>query len=418
MRKCLIAFLCGLLVSFQVSAQNKVIKGRVTDETSNPVPNASVVIKGAKAGAVTDASGNYSISVPGSTTTLVFSSLNFANQEVVIGNKTEINVQLKASISTLQDVVVVGYGTTKKATLTGSVSTVKSAEIENTPFTSVDKALQGKVAGLQSVASSGQPGATQEIVIRGFSSISASNQPLWIVDGIILNTGDISRLQTTANILSTLNPNDIESVSVLKDAAATSIYGSRGANGVIIVTTKKGRSGKTRVRFDMEAGKSDIAYENSLYRPLNAQEYLDLTREGLVNLGASPAATASTLASLGLGNGVDFNWYDAVTRIAGQRLYNISLDGGNDKTSFFISAGNFFQEGTSINSKLKRNSFNVKINNKTTDKLTIGVNMNGGVVSQRAPLAGGAFGNPILSAYFLLPTRTPYNKDGSYNLIG
>lgn len=417
MRKCLIAFLCGLLVSFQVSAQNKVIKGRVTDETSNPVPNASVVIKGAKAGAVTDASGNYSISVPGSTTTLVFSSLNFANQEVVIGNKTEINVQLKASISTLQDVVVVGYGTTKKATLTGSVSTVKSAEIENTPFTSVDKALQGKVAGLQSVASSGQPGATQEIVIRGFSSISASNQPLWIVDGIILNTGDISRLQTTANILSTLNPNDIESVSVLKDAAATSIYGSRGANGVIIVTTKKGRSGKTRVRFDMEAGKSDIAYENSLYRPLNAQEYLDLTREGLVNLGASPAATASTLASLGLGSGVDFNWYDAVTRIAGQRLYNISLDGGNDKTSFFISAGNFFQEGTSINSQLKRNSFNVKINNKTTEKLTIGVNMNGGVVSQRAPLAGGAFGNPILSAYFLLPTRSAYNKDGSYNLI-
>jgi TonB-linked SusC/RagA family outer membrane protein len=413
MRKCLIAFLCGLLIHFQVDAQNKVIKGRVTDETNNPVPNASVVVKGAKAGAVTDANGVYSITVPTSTTTLVVSSLNFTSQDVQIQGRSEINVKLVASISTLQDVVVVGYGTTKKATLTGSVATVKAAEIENTPFSSIDKALQGKVAGLQS---SGQPGASQEIVIRGFSSISASNQPLWIVDGIILNTGDISRLQTTANILSTLNPNDIESVTVLKDAASTSIYGSRGANGVIIVTTKKGRSGKTRVRFDMETGKSDIAYENSLYRPLNAQEYLDLTREGLVNAGASAASINSVLASLGAGNGTDFNWYDAVTRIAGQRLYNISLEGGNDKTNFFVSAGNFFQEGTSINSQLKRNSFNIKINNKVTDKLTIGVSANGGVVSQRAPLAGGAFGNPILSAYFLLPTRSAYLQDGSYNL--
>ena len=417
MRKCLIAFLCGLLIHFQVDAQNKVIKGRVTDETNNPVPNASVVVKGAKAGAVTDANGVYSITVPNSTTTLVVSSLNFTSQDVQIQGRSEINVKLVASISTLQDVVVVGYGTTKKATLTGSVATVKAAEIENTPFSSIDKALQGKVAGLQSVASSGQPGASQEIVIRGFSSISASNQPLWIVDGIILNTGDISRLQTTANILSTLNPNDIESVTVLKDAASTSIYGSRGANGVIIVTTKKGRSGKTRVRFDIETGKSDIAYENSLYRPLNAQEYLDLTREGLVNAGASAGTINATLASAGLGNGIDFNWYDAVTRIAGQRLYNISLEGGNDKTNFFVSAGNFFQEGTSINSQLKRNSINIKINNKVTDKLTIGVSANGGVVSQRAPLAGGAFGNPILSAYFLLPTRSAYNQDGSYNLV-
>jgi TonB-linked SusC/RagA family outer membrane protein len=417
MRKCLIAFLCGLLIHFQVDAQNKVIKGRVSDESNNPIPNASVVIKGAKAGAVTDATGNYSISVPASATTLVVSSLNFTSQDVVIGGRSEINVTLASSISTLQDVVVVGYGTTKKATLTGSVATVKAAEIENTPFTSIDKALQGKVAGLQSVASSGQPGATQEIVIRGFSSISASNQPLWIVDGIILNTGDISRLQTTANVLSTLNPNDIESVTVLKDAASTSIYGSRGANGVILVTTKKGRNGKSRIRFDMESGKSDIAYENSLYRPLNAQEYLDLTREGLVNAGATASSINSTLVSAGLGNGIDFNWYDAVTRIAGQRLYNVSIDGGNDRTNFFVSAGNFFQEGTSINSQLKRNSFNFKLNNKATDRLTIGVSMNGGVVSQRAPLAGGAFGNPILSAYFLLPTRSAYNQDGSYNLV-
>ena len=143
-----------MLFRSQVDAQNKLIKGRVTDESNNPVPNASVVVKGAKAGAVTDASGNYSITVPSSTTTLVFSSLNFTSQDVAVGGRSEINVKLVASISTLQDVVVVGYGTTKKATLTGSVATVKSSEIENTPFTSIDKALQGKVVGLQSVASS------------------------------------------------------------------------------------------------------------------------------------------------------------------------------------------------------------------------------------------------------------------------
>lgn len=416
MKKLLTTLFCVYAVLFQVAAQNRTIKGKVTDANNLPVANASVVVNGATSGTTTDAGGNFSISVPANAKSLSISSLNYAPQQVSIGGKSTIAVSLAAKSNDLQEVVVTGYGTSKKSDLTGSVTTVKAADIENLPFSSVDKALQGKVAGLQSVAASGQPGASQNIIIRGVSSISGSNNPLWVIDGIPVNIGDASRLQTTANLLSTLNPNDIESISVLKDAASQSIYGSRAANGVIVVTTKKGKAGKTKFRFDTEIGQSNTAYTNPGYRPLNAQEYVNITREGLVNLGVAQATIDATLASLGSTSGVDFNWLNNVSRNGTQQQYNFSADGGNDKTTFYLSGGRFIQEGTTINSKLTRTNFNVRINNKATERLNIGFNLNGGYVSQRAPLAGGAFGNPVLSSYFLLPTRSAYNTDGTYNI--
>ena len=240
MRKFVAILLCAVLAVTQVSAQNRTVRGKVTEDGKKPVANASVIVKGSTLGTKTDDNGNYTIAVPANAKVLSFSALNFETQEASIGSKTEINVVLSATVSDLQEVIVTGYGTTKKATNTGSISIVKAADIENLPFSSVDKALQGKVAGLQSVASSGQPGASQAILIRGASSINASSQPLWVIDGVPVNAGDASRLQTTGNLLSTLNPNDIESISVLKDAASQSIYGSRAANGVIVITTKKG----------------------------------------------------------------------------------------------------------------------------------------------------------------------------------
>ena len=398
----------------RANAHNK-RKSYFTDSKSSPIANASVVVKGSTTGTTSDANGDFSINVPAAAKALVISSLNFTSQEVAIGTKTSITVSLVSTAQDLQEVVVVGYGTKKKSDLTGSVATVKGADIENLPFSSVDKALQGKVAGLQSVAASGQPGASQNIIIRGISSINGSSNPLWVIDGIPVNTGDASRLQTTANLLSTLNPNDIESISVLKDAASQSIYGSRAANGVIVVTTKKGKAGKTKFRFDTEIGQSNTAYTNPRYKPLNAQQYIDLTREGLVNLGTAPATIDATIASLGGTSGIDYNWLDNISKNGTQQQYNFSAEGGNDKTTFYLSGGRFVQEGTTVNSKLTRTNGNVRITNKATDKLTIGFNLNGGVVSQRAPLAGGAFGNPVLSSYFLLPTRSAYNADGSYN---
>lgn len=417
MRKFVAILLGAILVVTQVAAQNKTIKGRVTEDGKKPLSNASIIVKGTTVASKTNEEGYYSITIPANGRVLKFSSLNFEDQEVNIGSKSEINVILVNTVSELQEVIVTGYGTTKKATNTGSIATVKASEIENLPFSSVDKALQGKVAGLQSVATSGQPGASQAILIRGASSITASNAPLWVVDGVPINAGDASRLQTTGNLLSTLNPNDIESISVLKDAASQSIYGSRAANGVIVVTTKKGKSGKTRFRFDTELGNSDVAYVNEKYKPLDANEYINITREGLVNAGASAAQTTSILNSLGQGNGINFNWFDNIMRVGQQKQYNLSAEGGNDKTTFFLSGGHFAQEGTSINSQLKRNNVNFRITNKATDKLTIGLNLNAGNVSQRAPLAGGAFGNPLLSTYFLLPTYSAYKPDGTYNYI-
>lgn len=416
MRKMLLLLFGVLLLSSQLFAQTKTITGKITDDKGNPIPNASVLVKGSSIGTTSNQDGTYSLAVPDNARTLVISSVGMAPQEISIGNKTSINASLKTGEAALQEVVVVAYGTQKKATLTGVVATVKAADLENKPFSSVDKALQGQVAGLQSVATSGQPGASQAILIRGVSSINAATGPLWVIDGVPVNTGDASRLQTTANLLSTLNPNDIESISVLKDAASQSIYGSRAANGVIVVTTKKGKAGKTRVRFDTEVGFSDVAYENDRYKPLNAEKYFDLTREGLVNAGASPAQTTSIMNSYGFGNGIDFNWLDAVTRKASQQQYNLSVEGGNDRTTFYLSGGHFIQEGTTVNSKMSRTNGNFRITHKPIEKVTVNFNMNGGYVNQRAPLNGGAFGNPVLSSYFMVPSMTPYNADGSYKL--
>lgn len=416
MRKMLLLAMGMLLLLLQVQAQDRSISGKVTDQTGGPVPNASITVKGTSIGTTSSADGSYTLKVPSSAKILVFSSVGMAVLELPITESATLDASLTGGNSSLTEVVVVAYGTQKKVELTGVVAEVKAKDIENKPFTSVDKALQGQIAGLQSVAGSGAPGAAQAILIRGMSSITASNQPLWVIDGIPVNTGDVSRLTTTSNLLSTLNPNDIESISVLKDAASASIYGSRAANGVIVVTTRRGKSGKTRFRADTEVGQADIAYVNDRLRPLTAAEYFTLTAEGLDNAGASATDKASILASLGKDNGVDYNWYDNITRKGNQQQYNLSAEGGNEKTTFYLSGGYFVQEGTSINSKLERTNGNVRVTHKLNDKLSFNLNVNGGYVNQRTPLAGGAFGNPVLASYFLLPSYAAYNPDGSYNL--
>jgi TonB-linked SusC/RagA family outer membrane protein len=409
--------LCIVVAITQVAAQTRVVKGKVTDEKNIPVANASVLVKGTKTGTTTASDGSFSLSVLPSAKILVISSVNFESHEVTIGNQTNFTVSLKTTSQVLDEVVVVGYGTTKKADVTGAIATVKAPDIENKPFTSPDKALQGAVAGLQSTASSGAPGSNQQIRIRGVSSINANNNPLWVIDGIPANTGDASRLTTTANLLSTLNSDDIESVTVLKDASATAIYGSRGANGVILVTTKKGRAGATKFRFDTEIGQSDIAYKSDAYRPLNAAEYINITREGLLNAGYSQAVTDGQLTALGNGNGTDFNWLNAVTRKGTQQQYNLSASGGTDKTTFYMSGGYFKQQGTTIATDLDRLNAAFRITNKATDKLTLNFNVQAGSTNQNTPLNGGSFGSPVLSSYFVLPTQSAYKADGSYNIL-
>ncbi len=416
MRKILTLVTALLLLYGSASAQNRTVTGTVTDEQGNPVPNASIVIKGTSTGTTSKGDGTFSLSVPSTGTVLVFSSVGMATQELTVGSSDAYTVALKGAANSMQEVVVVAYGTQQKTNLTGAIATVKPAEIEGRPFTSVDKTLQGNVAGLMSTSASGAPGSATGIRIRGTGSINANAAPLWVIDGVIATTGDLTNNTTTANALSTLNPDDIESITVLKDAAAASIYGSRAANGVILVTTKKGKAGKTRLNFTAEAGQNDIAFKNDKVRPMTTSEYQTLVREALINSGdAADAAEADAISEQFFGYKADVNtdWLDVVTQKGSQSQYGLNISGGNEKTSFFASAGYFRQEGTTIATDFKRYNGALSLTHKATDRITLSTNFNIGSTRQSTPTNGGTFANPVLASYFLLPWYSPYNDDGS-----
>jgi TonB-dependent starch-binding outer membrane protein SusC len=269
--KKLLLVLFFIVPALMLTAQNRTITGRVTDENGKPVPEVTVAVKETLTAVTTDNDGSFSISVGAAGRTLIFSYIGKTSEEVSIGNRTIINTVLKSEEKALTEVVVVGYGSQSRKKITGAINKIGGEEFENKPFTSVDQMLQGKVPGLFSTASSGQPGSAQNVLIRGVGSITAGSAPLYVVDGIPINTGDFSRLAPagTTNTLAGINPNDIESVSVLKDAASSSIYGSRAANGVILITTKKGKAGKSKIRVDSELGFGSVASLSDQIKPLN-----------------------------------------------------------------------------------------------------------------------------------------------------
>lgn len=410
-----------LFWTMQVFAQDKTVSGKVTSaDDGSALPGVSVTVKGTTKGTTTNADGAYTISVPGNAT-LTFSFIGFVTQQVPVNNRAVIDLQLASDAQELAEAIVVGYGTTSSIKKTGAVGVVGADKIENTPFTSVDKAIQGRVAGLQSAGGSGQPGSVQNIRIRGIGSMTAGSDPLYVVDGIPINSGDLTRNTTTANALAGINPNDIESVTVLKDAASSSIYGSRAANGVILITTKKGKAGRTKVRFDTEIGVADIAYLSDANRPLNTAEWRELTAEGLVNGGRAAdmtTALATVDQNFRTNSGVDTDWLKEVTRVGTQQQYNLSLSGGNEKTQFYFSGGYFKQEGTVIQSLFDRFTGNLNLTNKITDKLTLKANLMLSSTGQKGPGNGGLFANPVLTAYFLLPSYAPRLADGTINTVG
>lgn len=276
--------------------------------------------------------------------------------------------------------------------------------------------LQGKVAGLQSTSPTGQPGGIQQVRIRGIGSITAGAAPLYVVDGIPINSGDVSRLNNTSNALAGINPNDIESISVLKDAASASIYGSRAANGVILITTKKGKAGKSKIRVDSEFGFGNTAYINELAKPLNRDQYFTLTREGLVNAGATQAQIDATLNTLGFNNTANEDWVGNVTRQGTTQNINVSLSGGDSKTTFYTSAGFFDQKAVMISSDFRRYSGSFNLRHKASDKLTVGINATGSYIHQNSPAQSSGFRNPVAAAYWLRPSQNAYNADGSLNI--
>ncbi len=356
-----------LSLAFIVRAQTK-ISGRVTDNSGNPIQKASVVVKGTRTGTTTDADGNYSLTVPAGGRALIFSSLNAAPLEVILGSQTTISPSLKPIETVLGDVVVVGYGTQKRTSVTGAISTVNSKTISELPVVSLQQALQGRVPGLQ-VTNNGSPGTEPLVAIRGISSISFASNPLYVVDGF--PTGD----------LATFDTRDIESVDVLKDASAAAIYGSRATNGVIIITTKKGkRDGKLHVSLDSYYGIQDITKRLSLLNPSQFDQYATAYRGSLVprrDPNNSPEFLNQPIysgAGTTYGNNVT-DWQDAYFKSGATTQTNIGLSGGNDVSSFYASAGYFDQTGTTPTVGYRRYNFRINSEHRISNAFTFGENL-------------------------------------------
>ncbi len=352
-----------LFLTFLGSAQ-KVISGKVTDDRGNPIHRASVIVKGTNTGTVTDADGMYSLSVPAKAKSLVFSSIDMAPLEVILGTETNISPSLKRVETILGDVVVVGYGTQKRTSVTGAVSTVNSKTISELPVASVQQALQGRVPGL-SVTNNGSPGTEPLVAIRGISSISYASNPLYVIDGF--PTGD----------LATFDTRDIESVDVLKDASAAAIYGSRATNGVIMITTKKGkRDGKLHVSLDSYYGTQDVTKRLSLLNPSQFDQYAIAYRGSKVGRREDPWVNTPIYqgASTTYGNNAT-DWQDAYFKTGAMTQTNIGLSGGNDVSRFYTSAGYFDQTGTTPTVGYKRYNFRINSEHKISKVFTFGENL-------------------------------------------
>lgn len=429
MKKSLLRFLCVfLLISAHAYAQTRKVTGTVTGSDNGfPLPGVSVSVKGTSAGTQTDGNGRFSISAENGTM-LVFTYVGYTSKEVAVGNQTSIAVTLTSDQKALNEVLVTGYGTVqRKREITGAVATVKGSDFENLPIQSFDKALQGRAAGVQVTSTSGQPGGGIQVRVRGNATINGSAQPLYIIDGIQVASGGLSA-STSANTLGGINPDDIESIEVLKDAASAAIYGALAANGVVVVTTKRGRAGKTQVKATAQYGTS-TAYNP--YDVLNADEWFLLRSEALGNqyqrTGRSYAegvqAARNQYASFFQGNTIpSYNWVDAIFQRGSVQQYDASASGGDAKTKFFISGSYNNTEGTVINSNYKRGTVRANLSHNITDKLSVESSISlAGIKTVGPSTTAGFFTNGTFTgALFTAPINPIYNPDGSYNtsLIG
>lgn len=369
----LILSACGIALSSAAVAQTRAISGQVTDGGGSGLPGVTVLERGTTNGASTDSDGRFSLSVqPGAT--LVISSIGFETQNVVVGDRTTIPVTLKTSATTLGEAVVVGYGTQSKQDLTGSVVQLGAKEVGNQPVQSFEQSIQGRAAGVFIENSSGKLGQGIRVRVRGVASISGDTQPLYVVDGIPVLADNLSSTSAATNPIADINPNDIESISVLKDAAASAIYGSRASNGVVLVTTKRGKAGATRFTLGFQAGTSRPTNKREF---LNGEEYVTLLTEALVNSGRSATANATRLRTYAAGADpltYDTDWQDEVFQDASFSQYDLGASGGNDKTRFFISGQYSNQKGIIVSNKYERISTRFNVDHQATDKLKIGIN--------------------------------------------
>ena len=423
MRKLLALLLCMSVTVIQLNAQSRTITGKVTDEKGAPITNATILVKGTKIGTSTTTDGTFSLSVPGSAKTLVVSSLNFASKEIAIGNTSSVAISLQSATQNLDEVVVVGYGTQKKKESTGSLTTVKGDAVADKPNQSFEQALAGRAAGVQITVPSGALNQPPVFRIRGTNSISLSSYPLIVVDGIPSLTGDIGSTNASANALSSINPNDIESIDIAKDAAATAIYGSRAANGVVFVTTKRGKlgAGKPRVNYDGWVG-WQTPY--GLPTMMNAAKYLSFKTKAVAN-NPSQSAVKFFQTNDAQGNPIDTKWFDYIYQTGISQSHNVNLSGGNDNTNYYFSVGYLDQQGITRKTSFKRMNALFNIDSKVSKSITIGGKISysnefNGAATSSGSLPGEAYntGNLARSGMVLPSILAPYNNDGTYNING
>ncbi|MDR2563085.1 MAG: TonB-dependent receptor [Prevotellaceae bacterium] len=418
LKRFILLFLTVFLAGSEWASAQTRITGKVSDSNSGQsMPGVTVVVKGSSVSATTGNTGEYSISAPAEAT-LVFTFVGYETREELLGGRTEINVSLSEEATSLSEVLVVAYGTVKKSAFTGSAVNV-NGDMLRAPAASFDKSLAGQVAGVQVISSSGQPGSATNFRIRGSGSLSASNEPLYVVDGVPVTTTEYSEIaynhESSSNIMAAINPSDIESVTILKDAAAAALYGSRAANGVVVITTKSGKAGKAKVNFSLRHSWTSLA---KAYETMSSASLYKQLFNGYLNAGESViSANKKTQGSLthnpynldnpldasgnpvsGAAIVVDNTWQDEVFKTAPSLDYNLNVSGASDKSDYFFSAGYTNQNGIAPAGDFKRYSGKLNINTQATPWFKTGLNVSFTHSIQNTTVAGSAGASPINNA--------------------
>jgi TonB-linked SusC/RagA family outer membrane protein len=445
MRKITALLLVCLLAVGQVWSQTRTVTGKVTDDKGDPIVGVSVAVKGTNVGTATNDVGVFSLNVPADARTITFSSINFKSKEFGIGNRTNFEVNLESNAGDLDEVVVVGYTTRRKIEEGGAISQVKGKDIANLPNVSVDRALQGRAAGVLVQANNGIPGGAINVRIRGTATFGAGTQPLYIIDGVQFNNR-IDGSFTQNNPLAFLNPNDIESIEVLKDGASASIYGAQAANGVVLITTKNGRAGKTQFTFNVTTGTTNALKKFDM---LSSQEYVNMRAEADFNrwspqarsagvaypflesqrwaLGELSSATGSSFAGVtSLFNQrqadsmiaalPNFDWQDESIQTGQIQNVDFSMTGGSDKNTFILSA-NYTKQSTIFDKvDFQRFGGTLGMVNKISNRVTLRPKLILTSYEQKIPFStDGAFlGSPMFSAPLIVPVNRVRNTDESY----
>ncbi len=398
----------ALLLPLGALAQDRIVSGTVrSGEDQAPLVGVNVRLDGSNAGTVTDAQGSYRLSVPNGPARLVFSYVGYVTQELPVGSQTTLNVTLVAEANSLSEVVVVGYGTKERRDVTSAISSVNGKQIQNLPVASPIALLQGRTAGVQIVQNSGAPGATNfTIRVRGTTSINAGNNPLYVVDGLPFegNSSDI-------------NPNDIESMEILKDAAASAIYGSRAANGVVLITTKRGKSGKAAISFNYYKGVQQVDRQR-LPKLMDSREFIELIQEQRANGAGITSLYGFVLPESGVigGNGqiANTNWVDELVQTGGMDNYELAIRGGENKLKFYLSGALLNQKGVLVFTDYKRYTGKLNLDYQASDKLKIGtsINFTRSVTNGTPENEFGVF----QAALFKSPVNPVFATDGTYFL--